>query len=146
MHFFLLLFGHTMHHFCLVRQCNWHNSRISYDEVHHQSPQASFLDAIASPSTYPMGQWVSGSVSEWFIVSDLEIAIASPSFASFFLNVKLSSIGQKITCALKFRFVCVSNHSTLYLTSLASLTETYILCCHEKGQYQSLNMVHCKSF
>ena len=38
-----------------------------------------FLDVIASPSTYPC-QWV----SEWFIVSYLEIAIASPSFASLF--------------------------------------------------------------
>ena len=37
------------------------------------------LDAIASPSTYPC-QWV----SQWFIVSDLEIAIASPSFEIFF--------------------------------------------------------------
>ena len=42
-----------------------------------------FLDAIASPSTYPC-QWVSGSVSGSLIVSDLEIAIASPSFASLF--------------------------------------------------------------
>ena len=42
-----------------------------------------FLDAIAFPSTYPrqsVGQWV----SEWVIVSDLEIAIASPNFASLF--------------------------------------------------------------
>ena len=36
-----------------------------------------FLDAIASPSTYPC-QWV----SEWVIVSDLEIAIASLRVAS----------------------------------------------------------------
>ena len=41
-----------------------------------------FLDAIASPSTYPCQ-----SVSEWFIVSDLEIAIAYPSFASLFLSI-----------------------------------------------------------
>ena len=39
-----------------------------------------FLDAIASPSTYPC-QWVSGSVIDSF---KLEIAIASPSFASLF--------------------------------------------------------------
>ena len=41
-----------------------------------------FLDAIAFPSTYPcqsVGQWLSESV----IVSYLEIAIASPSFATF---------------------------------------------------------------
>ena len=31
-----------------------------------------FLDAIASPSTYPC-QWVGQSVSQWVIVSDLEI-------------------------------------------------------------------------
>ena len=37
-----------------------------------------FLDAIASPSTYSC-QWVSGSL----IVSDLEIAIASPSLNTF---------------------------------------------------------------
>ena len=37
-----------------------------------------FLDAIASPSSYPVGQWVSGSL----VVSDFEIAIASPCFAS----------------------------------------------------------------
>ena len=36
-----------------------------------------FLDAIAPPSSYPC-QWV----GHWLIVSDLEIAIASPSFAS----------------------------------------------------------------
>ena len=44
-----------------------------------------FLDAKASPTTYPcqsVGQWV----SEWVIVSDLVIAIASPSFASLFLG------------------------------------------------------------
>ena len=43
----------------------------------------------ASPSTYPrqsVGQWVSQSV----IVSDLEIAIAFPSFASLFLNGAVS--------------------------------------------------------
>ena len=39
-----------------------------------------FLDAIASPSTYPC-QWVSQWVSDSF---RLEIAIASPSFASLF--------------------------------------------------------------
>ena len=40
-----------------------------------------FLDAIASPSTYPC-QWVSQSVIHSF---RLEIAIASPSFASLFI-------------------------------------------------------------
>ena len=39
-----------------------------------------FLDAIASPSSNPCV-----SVSQWLIVSDLEIAIASPSFASLFI-------------------------------------------------------------
>ena len=40
---------------------------------------SSFLDAIASPRSYPCQ-----SLSEWVIVSDLEIAIASPGFASLF--------------------------------------------------------------
>ena len=43
-----------------------------------------FLDAIASPSTYP-GQSMGQSVSESLVVSDLEIAIASPSL--FFVCV-----------------------------------------------------------
>ena len=42
-----------------------------------------FFDAIASPSTY-LGSYPYQSVGEWLIVSDLEIAIASPSFASLF--------------------------------------------------------------
>ena len=46
-----------------------------------------FLDAIASPSTYPC-QSVSEWVSEWVIVSDLEIAIASPSFTSLLLQIR----------------------------------------------------------
>ena len=46
--------------------------------------QISFLDAIASPSTYPCGS-VSGSiVSGRFIVSDLEIAIASRALQTCF--------------------------------------------------------------
>ena len=60
-----------------------------------------FLDAIASPSSYPC-QWVSEWVSQWLIVSDLEIAIASPSFASllfclfvgFFVVSRSSNIGR----------------------------------------------------
>ena len=47
-----------------------------------------FLDAIASPSAYPcqsVGEWV----SESFIVSDFEIAVASPSFAILFESVPL---------------------------------------------------------
>ena len=44
-----------------------------------------FLDAIKSPSTYPC-QWVGQSVIHSF---RLEIAIASPSFASLFTNLKL---------------------------------------------------------
>ena len=41
-----------------------------------------FLDAIASPrAPTPVSQW---SASQSFIVSDLEIAIASPSFESLF--------------------------------------------------------------
>ena len=43
------------------------------------------VDVIASPRTYPC-QSVGGSVSEWLIGSDLEIAIASPSFASLFVG------------------------------------------------------------
>ena len=41
-----------------------------------------FLDAIASPSSYPCQ-----SVSQSLIVSDLEIAIVSPSFASLFCMI-----------------------------------------------------------
>ena len=44
-----------------------------------------FLDAVASPSTYPLS--VSGSMSESVIVSDLEIAIASLSFVSLFVQL-----------------------------------------------------------
>ena len=52
------------------------NSIFDCNEV---TKMCNFLDAIASPSTYPC-QWVSGSL----IVSDLEIAITSLSFASLF--------------------------------------------------------------
>ena len=47
-----------------------------------------FLDAVESPSSYPchsLGQWV----SQWFIVSDLEIAVASPSFVSLLNTSRL---------------------------------------------------------
>ena len=57
-----------------------------------------FLDAIASPSSYPcqpVSQWW---VSEWLIVSDLEIAIASPSFASLFLIVCLLVAWVALNC------------------------------------------------
>ena len=51
-----------------------------------------FLDAIVSPSSYPCQ-----SVGQWLIVSDLEIAIASPSFASLFCEmwVYLSAGGHE---------------------------------------------------
>ena len=47
------------------------------DDHHHANWEAiwalpTFLDVIASPSSYPC-QWVSGSVSEWLIVSDFGI-------------------------------------------------------------------------
>ena len=45
----------------------------------HEKCQGRFLDAIASPSTYPRQ-----SVGQSVTVSDLEIAIASPSFATVF--------------------------------------------------------------
>ena len=51
-----------------------------------------FLDAIVSPSTYPC-QLVGQSVSESFIVSDLEIAIASSRFASL-----LGAMGHQNHC------------------------------------------------
>ena len=41
-----------------------------------------FLDAIASPSTYPCQLAVGESDSQSLIVPDLEIPIASPSFVS----------------------------------------------------------------
>ena len=37
----------------------------------------------------PVSQWASGSVSQRLIVSDLEIAIASPSFATLFITLTL---------------------------------------------------------
>ena len=47
--------------------------------------QYMFLDAMASPRTYPC-QSVGQSVSQSDIVSDLEIDIASPSFAILYLS------------------------------------------------------------
>ena len=64
-----------------IRLSKYYSLTSVYDRYH-----ILFLDAIASPSTYPC-QWVGQWVSEWFIVSDLEIAIASPSFASLFYHV-----------------------------------------------------------
>ena len=57
----------------LVTQSTWHCKLVGFSECW-------FLGAIASPNTYLCQSgsgWVSGS-----LVSDLEIAIASPSFAS----------------------------------------------------------------
>ena len=42
------------------------------------------LDAIASPCILPLSE--GQSVGQWLVVSDLEKAIASPSFASLFNN------------------------------------------------------------
>ena len=60
-----------------------------------------FLDAIASPSTY-LCQSVSEWISESLVVSDLEIAIASLSFASLFLR---SVPGFHIFLALRVFFL-----------------------------------------
>ena len=52
-----------------------------------QAEWIEFLDAIASPSTYPM------SVGQWVIDSfRLEIAISFPSFGSLFFNERKSKI------------------------------------------------------
>ena len=57
-----------------------------------------FLDAIAYPSTYPCQ-----SVGQWVIVSDLEIAIASPSFASLLYINRLKCLNAPILSALHLR-------------------------------------------
>ena len=49
---------------------------------------AMFLDAMASPNTYTC-QWVGRWVRQWFIVSDLEIVIASPRVASLLLRWRM---------------------------------------------------------
>ena len=75
-----------------------------------------FLDAIASPSTYPcqsVGEWV----SESFIISDLEIAIASPSFPNLFTLYFLK---------LFLRFILLLSRS-LYVGGYRS----HICCCAE---------------
>ena len=61
---------------------------VGYEQINgtyklHSLAEGEVIFAIAYPNTYPclsVGEWV----SESFIVSDLEIAIASPSFASLF--------------------------------------------------------------
>ena len=83
-----------MYHFVLARPW-WHHKRhlvlywcteggiwCTWHELTPKLP--TFLDAIASPSTYPC-QSVSGSVIDSF---RLEIAIASPSFASLFFHTR----------------------------------------------------------
>ena len=66
---------------------------------------------IASPSTYPC-QWVSGSL----IVSDLEIAIASPSFAGLFLSYQVIKVREG---KIVNRYLYLSSyvHISLYLSS-----------------------------
>ena len=57
-------------------------STANTSQIHHHHPNCYLLDAIASPSTYPCQ-----SVGEWVIDTfRLEIAIASPSFASFLFS------------------------------------------------------------
>ena len=59
----------------MARLGNMHTGTFSHQHHHHLS----FLDAVASLNTYPCQ-----SVGQSFIVPDLEIAIASPNFASLF--------------------------------------------------------------
>ena len=72
-------FGHYSD-FGAMEWVGWKGLRVSkYVQIF-----ITFLDAIASPSTYPC-QSVSGSVIDSF---RLEIAIASPSFASLFFHTR----------------------------------------------------------
>ena len=50
-----------------------------------------FLDAVASPSTYPLS--VSGSMSESVIVTDLEIAIASQKLCELIRSALTCDVG-----------------------------------------------------
>ena len=73
--------------------------------------RCSFLDAIASTSTYPC-QSVSEWVSQWVIVSDLEIAIASPSFASLLLQIRYNMDIYFIACPTGYWvYHCLANNT-----------------------------------
>ena len=104
-----------------------------------------FLDAIASPSTYPC-QWVSGSVIDSF---RLNIAIASPSFASMFLD-EASKIFL-VVCSLPdgVRGWAYSKWGLISRTAHTSQPPNYPLCylllalatCHLPHSSQLENLI-----
>ena len=85
---YLFLFLAFLHRCSAVHCTCWALMKsLTHDKMSNMvmhSKHIYFLDAIASPCTYPC-QSVGESVSEWLIVSDLEIAIASPNFASLLM-------------------------------------------------------------
>ena len=71
-----------------------------------------FLDAIAPT---PVSQWVSESVSESLIVLDLEIAIASPSFASLLVHkeVIIAKLTFQILYLICIPYSCDQSHTSV---------------------------------
>ena len=88
-----------------------------------------FKDAIASPSSYPC-QWM----SEWLIVSDLEIAIASLSFASLLLTYFSLSHWQWISHHAK----CLPNQSPFNLFHRSHSANHHFQCSQLFSLYFSL--------
>ena len=127
-------------------------SRMSVLEFLH------FLGAIASPSTYPC-QWVSGSVIDSY---RLEIAIASPSFASLFSfelllacypMFRMPLMGQQaILCSVD----CVTMHTpcpvcpVCHLYALCSVCPLCTVCSHNQSlqtdtnAHRPSNHCHCQ--
>ena len=73
----------TLDSFCRLDRRFWHGHN--------------FLDAIASPSTYPracqsVGKWVSGSVSQWVIVSDWRLLSHLQALRACFTDTQLPTI------------------------------------------------------
>ena len=83
-----------------------------------------FSDAIASTSSYPC-QWASEWVSEWLIVSDLEIAIASPSFASLFTNW---TFGSSLYMPQREAWEVIPYFFLKMWNTLVKITWSYVLC------------------
>ena len=95
-----------------------------------------FLDTIASPSTYPcqsVGEWV----CESFIVSDLEIAIASQSFASFF-----TILGRDFSKRVVFWDPTLKKTPTHNCT-LAHCNHTLCSVLHQVSFFQSAHGRRC---
>ena len=105
----------------------------------HFGCQMTFLDAIASPSSYPcqsVGQWV----SESFIVSDLEIAIASLTLLTFYWLL-LTSTDSLL--AFFWLFYCQQNFNYLGILEVSE----YLFSNFEGFglSYRSVCQVHATS-